>query len=283
MAKQLQRFISKMVGISAYLKIQLVSHFDLSIQLNRTTIKRCLLGVLMMLNTSALLAESAKLPIDIIDEMEQLYRGDSSNSRITMVVETPRYKRTMQMAGQSMGKEFGFFRILSPKKDRGIATLKRDEEMWNYFPKINKVIKVPPSMMMGSWMGSDLTNDDLVKETQLIDAYDIEMTETESEYQFSLTPREQTVTVWGHIEYRVSKSPLLPIEQTFFDDKGNKVRVMSFSEPKEFGGRLMPSVLEIKPLRKQGHLTRVIYDEITFNPPGITERTFSIRNLKARF
>jgi len=138
-------------------------------------------------------------------------------------------------------------------------------------------------MMMGSWMGSDLTNDDLVKETQLIDAYDIEMTETESEYQFSLTPREQTVTVWGHIEYRVSKSPLLPIEQTFFDDKGNKVRVMSFSEPKEFGGRLMPSVLEIKPLRKQGHLTRVIYDEITFNPPGITERTFSIRNLKARF
>ncbi|MDA0761433.1 MAG: outer membrane lipoprotein-sorting protein, partial [Proteobacteria bacterium] len=130
----------------------------------------------MMLNTSALSAESAKLPIDIIDEMEQLYRGDSSNSRITMVVETPRYKRTMQMAGQSMGKEFGFFRILSPKKDRGIATLKRDEEMWNYFPKINKVIKVPPSMMMGSWMGSDLTNDDLVKETQLIDAYDIEMT-----------------------------------------------------------------------------------------------------------
>ncbi|MFZ8975069.1 MAG: outer membrane lipoprotein-sorting protein [Pseudomonadales bacterium] len=237
----------------------------------------------MMLNTSALSAESAKLPIDIIDEMEQLYRGDSSNSRITMVVETPRYKRTMQMAGQSMGKEFGFFRILSPKKDRGIATLKRDEEMWNYFPKINKVIKVPPSMMMGAWMGSDLTNDDLVKETQLIDAYDIEMTETESEYQFSLTPREQTVTVWGHIEYRVSKSPLLPIEQTFFDDKGDKVRVMSFSEPKEFGGRLMPSVLEIKPLRKQGHLTRVIYDEITFNPPGITERTFSIRNLKARF
>ncbi|MFT7652685.1 MAG: outer membrane lipoprotein-sorting protein, partial [Candidatus Azotimanducaceae bacterium] len=126
-----------------------------------------------------------KSPRDIIDEMEQLYRGKSSDAKLTMVVETPQYKRTMQMSGQSMGKELGFFRILSPKKDRGIATLKRDVEMWNYFPKINKVIKVPPSMMMGSWMGSDFTNDDLVKETQLIDAYDITMDETDTEYKFT--------------------------------------------------------------------------------------------------
>ncbi|MBT7371581.1 MAG: outer membrane lipoprotein-sorting protein, partial [Gammaproteobacteria bacterium] len=86
----------------------------------------------------------------IIDEMEQLYRGDSSDATITMKVETPQYERTLTMAGQSLGKELALYRILSPKKDRGIATLKRDQEMWNYFPKINKVIKVPPSMMMGS-------------------------------------------------------------------------------------------------------------------------------------
>ncbi|MDA0273552.1 MAG: outer membrane lipoprotein-sorting protein, partial [Proteobacteria bacterium] len=108
---------------------------------------------------------------EIIDEMEQLYRGKSSDATMTMQVQTPNYDRTMTMSGQSFGKDYGFFRILDPKKDRGIATLKRDEEMWNYFPKINKVIKVPPSMMMGSWMGSDFTNDDLVKETQLIDTY----------------------------------------------------------------------------------------------------------------
>lgn len=244
----------------------------------------CLLILTSLVFSQPILADDPdKNPLDILDQMEQLYRGTSSDAMITMVIETPRYKRTMQMSGQSLGKEFGFFRILSPKKDRGIATLKRDEEMWNYFPKINKVIKVPPSMMMGSWMGSDFTNDDLVKETQLIDAYNVQMTETEAQYQFVLTPKEQTVTVWGSIEYNVSKSPLLPLSQIFYDDLGEKIRVMTFSAPKDIGGRLMPSMLEIEPLNKPGHRTRVIYDDIVFDPPGITEQTFSMRNLKSRF
>ncbi len=219
----------------------------------------------------------------IIDEMEQLYRGDSSDATITMKVETPQYQRTLTMAGQSLGKELAFFRILSPKKDRGIATLKRDQEMWNYFPKINKVIKVPPSMMMGSWMGSDFTNDDLVKETQLIDAYHLSLEENDTEYFVTLTPKEQTVTVWGKIEYVISKEPLLPLAQSFFDDDGTKVREMTFQDPKEFDGVLMPSILEMKPLNKEGHRTLIIYDEITFNVPDVSEKTFSMRNLKSRF
>lgn len=248
----------------------------------RIVILICLLWV--QFGTQLVRAEETnKSPMAIIDEMEQLYRGTSSDAQLTMIVETPQYERTMQMTGQSMGKELGFFRILSPKKDRGIATLKRDVEMWNYFPKINKVIKVPPSMMMGSWMGSDFTNDDLVKETQLIEAYDVSMKEDDDEYHFTLTPREQTVTVWGKIEYVVSKSPLLPVSQTFFDEDGEKLRIMSFSEPKELGGRMMPSRLEMQPLNKPGHRTLVIYDNITFDPPDITEKTFSMRNLKARF
>ena len=152
-----------------------------------------------------------------------------------------------------------------------------------YFPKINRVIKVPPSMMMGSWMGSDFTNDDLVKETQLIDAYDISLEESATEYYFTLTPREQTVTVWGKIEYVILKSPLLPVSQSFYDDDGEKIRVMSFSEPREFDGKLMPSVLEMKPLNKTGHRTLVIYEDISFDLPEITEQVFSLRNLKSRF
>lgn len=220
---------------------------------------------------------------NIIDEMEQLYRGDSSDATITMQVETPQYQRTLKMTGQSMGKELAFFRILSPKKDRGVATLKRDQEMWNYFPKINKVIKVPPSMMMGSWMGSDFTNDDLVKETQLIDAYHLSMTEDDVKYYVTLTPKEQTVTVWGKIDYVISKEPLLPVSQAFFDEDGEKIRELTFTEPKEYDGKLMPSILEMTPLNKEGHKTRIIYDAITFNVPGITEQTFSMRNLKSRF
>ena len=108
-------------------------------------------------------------PKQLIDDMESLYRGNSSKADITMIVETPQYQRTMQMTSTAIGEEQSFIRILTPKKDRGISTLKLDQEMWNYFPKINKVIKVPPSMMMGSWMGSDFTNDDLVKQTTLTD------------------------------------------------------------------------------------------------------------------
>ena len=220
---------------------------------------------------------------DIIDRMEQLYRGNSSDATITMKVETPQYERTLKMSGQSLGKDLAFFRILSPKKDRGISTLKRDQEMWNYFPKINKVIKVPPSMMMGSWMGSDFTNDDLVKETQLIDAYELSLEESDHEYLVTLTPKEQTATVWGRIDYLITKEPLLPKAQIFYDDDGTKVRVMSFQEPKEFNGKIMPSILEMKPLNKQGHRTLIIYDDITFDVSEINEQTFSLRNLKSRF
>tara|TARA_B100000809_G_C14829501_1_gene420482 strand:- start:217 stop:684 length:468 start_codon:yes stop_codon:yes gene_type:complete len=155
--------------------------------------------------------------------------------------------------------------------------------MWNYFPKINKVIKVPPSMMMGSWMGSDFTNDDLVKETSLVDAYALSLTENEAEYIIELVPMESTVTVWGKIKYIISKSPLIPKAQIFYDDDLVKVREMIFLEPKEFDGRLMPSIIEMRPLDKEGHLTRIIYEAITFNADSITEDTFSLRNLKSRF
>ena len=219
----------------------------------------------------------------IIDEMEQLYRGESSDATMTMQVQTPNYNRTLTMSSQSYGKDYAFFRIHAPKKDRGVATLKRAEEMWNFFPKINKVIKVPPSMMMGSWMGSDFTNDDLVKETQLIDAYSLVLLETDNQYKVTLTPKEQTVTVWDKIEYTMSKDPLLPLSQAFFDEDGEKVRELTFHEPKQYYGVLMPSILEMRPLNKEGHLTRILYDDIKFNVPDITEDTFSLRNLKSRF
>ena len=219
----------------------------------------------------------------IIKEMEQLYRGRSSRSTITMRIVTPHYERFLKMEGQSLGENFAFFRFLSPKKDRGIATLKRHQEMWNYFPKINKVIKVPPSMMMGSWMGSDFTNDDLVKETNLIEAYHLSLTETHDQYHVTLTPKEQTVTVWGKIEYIVNKSPLLPVAEIFYDDDGHMIRRLEFKEPKDFDGRLMPSIMKMTPLRKKGHHTLIIYEELVFDPPEVNQQTFSLRNLKSRF
>ena len=187
------------------------------------------------------------------------------------------------MESSSVGQQDAFIRILSPKKDRGISTLKLDQEMWNFFPKINKVIKVPPSMMMGSWMGSDFTNDDLVKQTTLTQEYDLQLTETPTEYNITLLPREKTVTVWGRIDYIVNKEHLVPVNQNFYDDEGIMIRKMVFSELKDFGGRIMPSVMEMIPLNKEGHRTVIIYDNLEFDPPDVDESIFTLRHLKSRF
>lgn len=219
----------------------------------------------------------------IIDYMEDLYRGKSSLATIIMSVKTPHYERELSMEAQSLGRERSLIRILSPKKDRGITTMKRDKEMWNFFPKINKVIKVPPSMMMGSWMGSDFTNDDLVKESSLTEDYQLDLRQTETHYIVILIPKELTVTVWGKIEYKINKKLMIPEEQSFFDEKMKKIRVLTFTEPADFNGRVVPSVLEMTPLNKDGYMTRITYTDIKFDMDAITDNTFSLRNLKRRF
>ena len=221
--------------------------------------------------------------VQLIDDMEKLYRGDSSRAEITMIVETPQYKRQMQMTSAAIGEEQSFIRILSPKKDRGISTLKLDQEMWNYFPKINKVIKVPPSMMMGSWMGSDFTNDDLVKQTTLTEEYDLSLESSETEYVITLIPKEQTVTVWGKIEYVVNRELLIPKAQKFFDDRGDLIRTLSFTDPKMFGDHTLPSRLEMVPHNKDGHKTVIVYDTLEFDAVDVTAELFTLRNLRSRF
>ena len=220
---------------------------------------------------------------EIIQRMQDLYRGESSRAEMSMIVETPDYKRTMTMSSVSRGTEDMLIRILSPRKDRGITTLKREQEMWNFFPKINKVIKVPPSMMMGSWMGSDFTNDDIVQDTELVDKYALDLAVEEPNYVVTLMPREQTVTVWGKIVYVINATTLLPVEQSFFDDRGEKVRVMRFLEPRDFGGTMLPSVMELVPLNKPGHKTIVRYDMLEQDADDVAESLFTLRNLKKRF
>ena len=221
--------------------------------------------------------------IKIIDAMEALYRGKSSKATLTMTVETPQYRRTMKMESSALGTENSFIRILSPKKDRGIATLKLDMEMWNFFPKINKVIKVPPSMMMGSWMGSDFTNDDLVKQTTLTEEYQLSLQESGEVYTITLVPKEQTVTVWGKIEYLVNKQYMVPVAQKFYDDNGKLIRKLEFKDLKDFSGRMVPSKLEMIPLNKKGHKTVIVYEHLEFDPPDVDESIFTLRNLKSRF
>ena len=124
-----------------------------------------LLSILLALPAIVLAEEKKDEDVmTIIKKVDELYRADSSYAEMEMTIVTPNWERTLKLEAWSEGMDKTFITILEPKKDKGITTLRVDNEMWNFFPKINKVMKVPPSMMMGSWMGSDFTNDDLVKD-----------------------------------------------------------------------------------------------------------------------
>ncbi len=218
----------------------------------------------------------------LLKKVDELYRADTSQTIVEMQIKTPNWDRSLKMEIWTKGMDYTFITILEPKKDQGISTLKRDAEMWNYFPKINKVIKIPPSMMMGSWMGSDFTNDDLVKENTMKDDFHAKLgAGNDTEYQIILTPKKETVTVWGKVELWIDKKSSLPIRQDYFDEKGEKIRELVFSEVKELGGKSIPATLTLLPLKKKGNKTVIRYLSASFNKP-LHERIFTRKNLQKR-
>lgn len=237
--------------------------------------------ILLLLHMPTIAAE--KKVEEILDHLDKLYRSKSSYSEVDMKVITPHWQRTLELKVWTMGMKETFIRILSPKKDAGIATLRKDNDMWNFFPKINKVIKVPPSMRMGSWMGSDFTNDDLVKETTFIDDYHGKFIEGNEKdfYHIELTPRKGTVSVWGKIIKRVRKSDLMPVDDIYFNERGEKARTILFKDIKTIGGKTFPSILELIPFTKKGNKTMIIYKEIKFDI-DVGKNIFTRRNLQKR-
>lgn len=221
----------------------------------------------------------AMSPIELLQHVDQIHRAEASYAELVMEIETPDWQRTLKLKAWSLGKDYTLIRILAPRKDKGVATLRRGREMWNFFPKINKVIKVPPSMMGGSWMGSDFSNDDLVKQTSLAKEYQITQESSEKMHTLILVPRKDTVTVWGKIVMRIDRSKLLPMAQEFYDEKGVKVRQLNFKDVKDFDGRLIPGTMEMIPLNKQKHKTTVRYEKLDLSLK-LDKKFFSLRTLK---
>lgn len=244
--------------------------------------------VLMMLGFSAAPAapqtptfETAE---DIIDYIDHLLRGNSSRGTVVMDIVTENWSRSLTMEVWSLGKEYSLVRVTSPRSEAGTATLKIDKQVWNYLPRADRTIKIPPSLMMGSWLGSHFTNDDLVKESQLIEDYDIEIVyegdrDGEPVWEFRLTPKPEAAVVWGRIDQQVRRGDIMPTWARYFDEDGNLSRTMVFSEFQTMGGRLVPSVMTVIPQDKPSERTVVIYSDLLFDV-GLDESFFSLRNLK---
>ena len=221
----------------------------------------------------------------IVEKIDQLYRSNTSYARLQMTIVTPDWQRTLELEAWSRGMDQTFILIGSPVKDRGTATLRIKNEMWNFFPKIDKVMRVPTSMMMGSWMGSDFSNDDLVKESTLLDDYTYRLLTPAAArpdcYYLELKPKAATVTVWAKIEIVVQKADYLPVKETYFEESGAAMRAIEFKEVKELGGRKIPTVMELTPTAKPGNRTLIRYLQAEFDRP-LPADTFSLQNLQKK-
>lgn len=247
--------------------------------------KNILLITITTLTFASAVAADKKADVKkILDGVDRLYRSEHSFGTLEMRIETPDWKRTLDINIWASGLDKTFIRILSPQKDKGVATLRIQNDMWNFFPKIDKTMKVPPSMMMGSWMGSDFTNDDLVKESTFLKDYESALTEPKvadaDNYYIELKPKEKTATVWDRIVLIVNKQTSIPVRQEYYDDKGVKIREIVFKDIKKFGNRNIPAVMELTPFNKTGHKTTIEYKELKFD--SVDEAVFSQINLQKR-
>jgi outer membrane lipoprotein-sorting protein len=218
----------------------------------------------------------------IIRSIDELYRSESSYSEIEMQIVTPHWERTLSMKAWTSGMEKTFIRLLSPPKERGVATLRIGNEMWNYLPRTDKVIKIPPSMMMSSWMGSDFTNDDLVKEFSLYEDYSYERVPSDDPGRIHIrcVPREDLPVVWGHVLLVAREEDDLPVREEYYDENGELMRILNFREVTTFDGRKIPAVMEMVPQQKEGHRTVIRYRELRFDV-DLDEDVFSLRNLRS--
>lgn len=243
-----------------------------------------------VLAAGVLLACAARgQPVDaraVLDKVEKLLWGRSVQGEYEMTIATPRWQRTLGLRVWMDRPRRSFVRIVSPAKEAGIGSLRIGAEMWNYLPNVERIIKIPPSMMLQPWMGSDFTNDDLVKESSILEDYTHRVLEEvqldgEAVLRIEAIPKPEAAVVWGRIIYWVRRSDTMPLKQEFFSERGELVRVMTFSEIRTVGGRRLPTRWEMRPTAKPGNVTSVVLRDAVFDAP-VDDEVFTQRNLQRR-
>jgi outer membrane lipoprotein-sorting protein len=219
---------------------------------------------------------------DIIKRVEDNLNGETAAMKFAMSIKTKRGERTMKMDSYSVGSDLMFIKVTYPKKDKGITFLKVDKSMWQYVPRIEKIIKIPASMMLQSWMGSDFSNGDLVKESSLSKDYTHKLIrESDTEFELELTPLTDAPVVWGRITMTVTKEFFLPALVQYFDEDNILVRILHYNEVRNFNGRYYPSLWVMEPqlAEKKGRSTVIEVYEAEFDQP-VNDSYFTKRGLK---
>lgn len=214
--------------------------------------------------------------------LQSLLRSDTNTARYTMTVKTSEWERsiTMDSWDDRPGKRF-FIRVIEPVKDRDTTYLKLGPNLWMYLPKLERDIRIPPSMMLSSWMGSDFTNDDLVKAASVVDDYHHSLTShADGTVTVVSIPKAYAPVVWGKLVH-VIRADGIPLSEDFYDEHGNKKRSMKFENVKEMDGRTIPTRWVMLPQDDPEKRTILQIDAIEFDPK-IDDSVFTRANLKRR-
>ncbi|MEP1093599.1 MAG: outer membrane lipoprotein-sorting protein [Cyclobacteriaceae bacterium] len=221
---------------------------------------------------------------EIMRKTDEKRRGDQSSASMTISIIRPSWTREMDIKSWSNGTEYSLILITSPARDKGTVFLKRKKEIWNWIPSIERNVKLPPSMMMQSWMGSDFTNDDLIKESSIVEDYthrilgDSVISNRDC-WKIELIPKPEAAVVWGKILTWVDKRDFIELRTEMYDEDNYLINEVIFKDIRLLGGRMLPSVMEFIPAEEEGHKTIIEYHEVDYKA-AITESFFSLQNMK---
>ncbi len=237
--------------------------------------------LLILITTNVCFSQSA---LEIVKNSDEKFRGLSSYSVLKMQIKRADWSREMKMKAWAKGEDETLILITSPKRDQGITFLKKKNEMWNWQPTIQRVIKMPPSMMMQSWMGSDFTNDDLARQSSIVNDYihkiiGEDKIEGRSCYIIELKPKEDAPVVWGKVKLWISKNDFLQLKSEFYDEDNFLVNTVFSSNIREIGGRILPTVMKLVPAEQPKNSTVLEYEQLEF---GVKFKSdfFSVKNMK---
>ena len=222
---------------------------------------------------------------EIIKKADDKFNGEKSSFMVmSMTIIRPSWQRSVEFKNWSLGKDFALTLITAPAKDIGQTFLKRGTEMWNWNPSINRLIKLPPSMMSQGWMGSDYTNDDILKESSVVNDYTHEIIGEEviagrDCYKIKMTAKTNSAVIWGHQIRWVDKKDFLVLRAELYDEDGILVRTELGSDIKTMDGRIIQTKIELLPTDEPGNKTVVQIKEIKFNVT-MQESFFSQQNMK---
>jgi outer membrane lipoprotein-sorting protein len=222
---------------------------------------------------------------EIVRRTDEKLNGEKSSYTVmSMTIVRPSWKRTIEFKNWSLGRDYAMTLVTAPAKDVGQTFLKRDVEMWSWNPSINRLIKLPPSMMSQGWMGSDYTNDDILKESSVVKDYTHEIVGEEMIddrlcYKIRMVAKADAAVVWGHQIRWIDKKDMLFLKAELYDEDGSLVRTEKGSDIREMDGRIIPCRIELLPAEEKGNKTIIEIREIKFNIT-VEEKFFSQQNMK---